>query len=313
MGTIGNVFSILIFTRKSLWRSCSMYFLASAINNFPVLYFGAITRMLADGYALDPTRYSLPYCRFRNYFSYATYNLSPYWSMWATIDRFCSSSANPRYRQFSQLKVAYVLIPSTILVSGGGFLHTLVFFQIQNGSCKAQSGLYAQFFGIFTLCFYFLPVLLIFIFGLLTIFNVIQQHQRIQPIQMYGTRSAKQIEGQLLKMLLVHLAVYCLLAMPYNVLLAIVAAYTTPSTLFLFIQNLSRILLNASYSVDFYIYTLSARLYRKEFLKLLQHVFGPNLIRIQERTVASTSKANRTYSRSPARIKELVPDNNGTK
>jgi hypothetical protein len=63
-GTVGNILSIIIFTRPTLRRSCSVYFLAGSVNGLIILLFGAMTRWLSDGFTgLDLTHTSLGYCR----------------------------------------------------------------------------------------------------------------------------------------------------------------------------------------------------------------------------------------------------------
>jgi hypothetical protein len=59
-GVIGNVFNIYIFTRPSLYRSCSIYFLAEAINGLVLLLFGTTSRWLGHTFPnLDATTFSI--------------------------------------------------------------------------------------------------------------------------------------------------------------------------------------------------------------------------------------------------------------
>lgn len=55
LGTLGNLFNLIILTRKSLRvSSCLFYFFSSSIANLVCLWCGLLTRLLS-GYNLDPT------------------------------------------------------------------------------------------------------------------------------------------------------------------------------------------------------------------------------------------------------------------
>ncbi|CAF3914316.1 unnamed protein product [Rotaria magnacalcarata] len=64
-----------------------------------------------------------------------------------TIDRFVSTTAEVRYRSFSQLKVAYRVAPIVIIVSLLSSTHMLVFYG-SYPSCTAQSGTYAIIYSV---------------------------------------------------------------------------------------------------------------------------------------------------------------------
>ncbi len=67
-----------------------------------------MTRWLADGFNLDPTRTSLSFYCFRSYLVYVIYNLAPYLTACKTIDRFYSSFSNANIRCLSS-RISYRL------------------------------------------------------------------------------------------------------------------------------------------------------------------------------------------------------------
>ncbi|CAF0953517.1 unnamed protein product [Didymodactylos carnosus] len=231
--------------------------------------------MLADGFSVDPTRYSTVFCKFRNYISYVIYRIPSDFTLMATVDRYCCSSQSTKRRKFSTLQVSYYVIPiiiaSVMLISS----HILIYFQIDRriNICRPKEGRYTEFFGAFNLFMYILSLYVLVLFGFLTIVNVRkQQRRRIMPIRlsMASTHYKKrQREAQLYIILFFHVASYLFLALPFVLSLLFTAVVKKPTSTFLFIQNLSRILFNSWYSIQFYIFTMSARLYRYEFFSAL--------------------------------------------
>jgi hypothetical protein len=257
-GVIGNIFSILIFTRPTLRRSCSVYFLAGSVNGLIILLFGAMTRWLADGFShLDPTRTSLSFCRFRSYIVYVIYNLAPYFTACITIDRFCSSCTNPNIRRLSsRVRIAYTVVPIVILITLIAYIHMVIRFTIVNSVCRPEMGSYAAFFPIFTTGYYFFGIVIIVIFGLGTSYNIRSQQRRIQPIIILTTaveRRRARGDTQLLLILLIHVICYASLALPYHISLIVGAVKPTlaVNTTFRFIQQMAIITLNLSQSVSF--------------------------------------------------------------
>ncbi|CAF4841233.1 unnamed protein product [Rotaria sp. Silwood1] len=70
-GTFGNLFNIIIFTRRSLCNNpCSVYFLAGSIANFFVMYVALLTRYLATSWNLDPAATNMIWCKIRYFLIY---------------------------------------------------------------------------------------------------------------------------------------------------------------------------------------------------------------------------------------------------
>ncbi|CAF1590654.1 unnamed protein product [Adineta ricciae] len=149
----------------------------------------------------------------------------------------------------------------------------LVGFTVVNSVCQAQSGFYAEFFPFFTTGYYFFSIVLIIFFGFGTSYNIRSQRRKVRAIRVMENR---QIRGdtQLLLLLFVHVICYISLALPYHISLVIGATYPTllVNPKFQFIQNLTIILLYLSQAINFYAFTLTANLYRKELFNLLRKV-----------------------------------------
>ena len=270
-GIIGNILNIYILTRPAVRRTCSIYFLAGAINGLILLSFGSTSRWISNTFEEhDATRYSLFFCRFRNYIMNIIYNLAPYFIACVTIDRFCSSSINPSTRRWSaNPKIAYKVLFIIILSTSISFSQVFFFYEIVDESCRLRSGFSTKFFPLFTTMYYLSAVFLIVAFGFGTIKNIRAQSKRIRTItncvNRYDRRRAKN-DAQVLMMLLIQVICYALFALPYH-LTVIVAAiqplYITNRT-FTFLQQMGIIALNLNHAVS--ISQISKSLMRESFL-----------------------------------------------
>ncbi|CAF3557167.1 unnamed protein product [Rotaria sp. Silwood1] len=94
LGTIGVILNIIIFTRRSLViNSCIHYLLANTVANFIVLYWVVITRIMSDGYKIDPSITSDVFCKMKYFLTYVSRTLSTWFLLLACIDRWASSPA----------------------------------------------------------------------------------------------------------------------------------------------------------------------------------------------------------------------------
>jgi hypothetical protein len=93
MGTIGNLFNILLFTRTSVWcqSPCIPYLLGSSIASLFIIYTTTLTRMLLS-FQITPLYYNQILCKIVVYVSIAS-NVSATWFMiGACFDHYISSS-----------------------------------------------------------------------------------------------------------------------------------------------------------------------------------------------------------------------------
>lgn len=244
-----------------MYRSCSIYFLAGAVNGLLLLLFGTTTRWLGHTFdELDATRFSLFFCRFRNYLINIIYDLAPYFIACVTVDRFCSSSTDTRIRRLSaQPRIAYTVINIVTLMALLAYTHTLIYYTINDSLCQSYPGFYTRFFSFFATVYYFAAVFIIIIFGLGTAYNVRIQKRRVQTMTIRVNQAdRKQIrnDNQILFMLIVHVTCYICFAMPYYITLIVAAVVPSAvaSPIFVFIQHIAIVALNFSQAVskDFY-------------------------------------------------------------
>ncbi|CAF1354659.1 unnamed protein product [Didymodactylos carnosus] len=202
--------------------------------------------------------------------------LSRYYIVLACIDRFALTSTNVKYRQFSQTKVAYYLIPITALVWFIIPMHIVIFQTIDINRCT-QVGFYLLFFSIYTVIFAtIIPPLSMILFILLIFNNLKQIRKRIQPTLTPHQIHIKQRDYQLMKMLWLQVSVYIcstLLYPPALLYIAITKDIQKNNTrlaiesLMIFLTTGFLIYINVS--MPFYLYLFISKTFRKEYKQII--------------------------------------------
>lgn len=225
LGLFGNIVNMLIFIRpRLLGNPCSTYFFWASITNLNVLFFGLVTRVLSEGFGIDPVSNNLGFCRFRYFILHSSMVLSSWFTILAGVDRYCISSRSITCRQHSNLRSSRLLVALTTLVCFALYSHVFALFtieQLQSGpSCYAQAGAYRIFYDFFYFATYsFTPPLVMVAVGLATFYNVHHVHRAIQPADQLArnARSLKRRDRQLIKMTLVQVLCAILLTLPIAV------------------------------------------------------------------------------------------------
>ncbi|CAF3955687.1 unnamed protein product, partial [Adineta steineri] len=204
--------------------------------------------------------------------------IAPYFTACITIDRFLSSCPDANLRRLSSRpQTAYIVIPIVILMTSIAYIHIPIRYTIIRSICQPVPGFYANFFPFFTTGYYFFAIILIIIFGLGTSYNIRSRRRRIQPLvntnRVVERRRARG-DAQLLIILFVHVICYAALALPFHITLMIAAIKPTLAVniIFLFAQQITFVTLNLSQSISFYVFTLTAKMYRKELINLIRRV-----------------------------------------
>lgn len=275
-GTVGNSLNLCIFTRPNLYRSpCTLYLIAASIDNLLVTYTTMITRLLADGYSIDPTANSMAFCKVRYYVGYVLFALSPYFFILACFDRYCSSSQSVVLRSWSDRRIAKRLIVVAIIAACLVYVHMAIFFEVQAISatftyCYSRRGVYSTFYSIFYLIAYcLLPPFFMGLFTILTLNNVRRQSRQIMPgVAMQGVH--RRLDRQLMRMLLYQVSTQLVCVVPFAIL-SLMGIFTTTTAVLNFLNQLARIPLFFSYSASFYVFTLSSPVYKYELMKFIKY------------------------------------------
>lgn len=270
-GTCGNILNILILTRQRLrGYACSLYFVALSIVNVFYTSVVLVFNLLTDGHNIDPAKHSNVFCKIISYFLNLCPMLAVTFIVLASIDRYCSSSVHVRVRRFSQLNIARAAISIATSVIVVLMVGSLIVFDLRDdgAGCTTRSdSLFNQVFLFVEIVLYAViaPCLLI-LFGTLTIVNTtrIGQHR-------VGVSRTRRTEKELARMLIVQVASHVLLSAPFCVffLLLVVPTPFRYTLRFFVIFTLCKIPIYMTYLSPFFLYILSARIYRQELMALI--------------------------------------------
>jgi hypothetical protein len=275
LGTIGNVLNLLIFTRPTLLRSsCTLYLIATSIDNILVIYTSVLTRLLATGFNYDITIISDLLCKLRFYPGYVFLAVSPYFYILACFDRYCSSSTSATRRSWCDKKIAIRLIIGAIILASILYLHIIIFFErlvVATGFyCYARAGIYNTFYRIFYLVVYcILPPFCMSLLSILTLKNIRQQARRTRPALAIENQSLRRIDQQMVRMLFSQVLIELLGVLPHATLNLTGLFVNTSTTIYTFFSQITVLPLFVSYAISFYVYTLSSRVYRQELMKII--------------------------------------------
>jgi hypothetical protein len=233
-GIIGNILNILVLTQRTLRsNSCIFLFLISSIANLISILFGLIPRILSS-YQLDLTETNDILCKLRAFIVFTSRTIALWLIVLATIDRWMTSSINIHCRKLSSLKNAQkgslIIISISILCFSqmlycykANLLNTPLICYGKTGYCRILTDITYTYFTIL------LPVILMTIFGLMTISNIRETRMCMKPRKVFSDRHVnkevlvflnqqrqrwKKIERYLRRMLLLQIILLILLTLP---------------------------------------------------------------------------------------------------
>ncbi|UJR18212.1 hypothetical protein I4U23_005113 [Adineta vaga] len=286
-GLIGNILNIFVFLHRTLRsNSCSLLFLTSSIANIISIISGLITRMLS-GWSVDSTDTIVGLCKLRIFILWISRTFVMWILMLTTIDRWFSSSIHVHYRQKSTLKNAYRGIIFLLFFSIILNIDLLYCYQanLENTplKCYSKTAICRLITDLtYALIIYTLPLVLMIIFGLLTIRNIHQIHNRhIQPVVIIciHLKRKKKVDQQLLRMHLIQVFILSILTIPSAIerLYSTLTETNAKSSIQMSIENFLFdivILLNyISSGMPFYIFTLyGGNLFRNAFWDLMKKI-----------------------------------------
>lgn len=311
-GTVGLSLNIVIFTRRNLFRnSCVQYLLGNTLANYVVLYWVIVTRILSDGYGNDLSLRSDFFCRIRYFLTYYARTLSTWSIVLACVDRwFSSSQAKTR---FNTVRFARFILLAASILCFISYFHIFFLFGIQTSttsiSCYARTGVYRLISDLQYLIFYALgPPILMFLFGVLTLNNLRRNRRLVMPQSQTNSsslsQSSKKRDAQLLVMLLFQVLIIIVFTLPFAIQ-KLVDTFTIQSqqtalqrAQYSLLTGTLRLFSYGSHTLGFFFYTLAARIFRLELLRLINSCSYRMTGRILFHTKSGTTRAGATMMRN---------------
>ncbi|CAF3504358.1 unnamed protein product [Rotaria socialis] len=258
LGTIRNVLNLFIFTRPRFLRSsCTLYFIAVSINNIIAIYVSIFNRLLIGGFSIDVGLSSTIVCKLRPYIGYVILALLPYFYVLTCFDRYCSSSASVICRPWSNKTMAKRFICGAIVLAAILYSHMSIFFQIQKvGSdtiCYPEQGLYDSFLE--NILYNYLLFFSIYFPPLPTTNDI---HRRLKI--------------HLIRILFSHFLTQILCVLPFAIITLLGMFVDRTTIVYTFVLRILTLPLFVSYTIAFYVNTLSSQIYRRQLIKLIKKI-----------------------------------------
>ncbi|CAF4602745.1 unnamed protein product [Rotaria sp. Silwood2] len=299
-GIMGNLLNVFVLNQPTLRLNISaLFFNFSSIAELLAIFSGLIAQMLS-GYVADLSATIGWICKVRSIVLYCSRTIVLWLIVLASVDRWLTSSTSVRLRRMSTMKNArrsmFVVLVYTCILNAP----TLYCFEANNLSpprpCYASTYmcrvitdlLYA--FG--TTLF---PLLLMIIFGFMTIKNVHHARIRIQmttnleqnlkntiaSTTINRQLQARKLDRHLIKMLLVQVFLLFLLTCPHAIFRLHLTFTSNPPqkslqyAIQILIYNLFILLTYVANGMPFYIYTLcGGAVFRNTLLNLLKTILN---------------------------------------
>ncbi|CAF1291103.1 unnamed protein product, partial [Adineta ricciae] len=295
LGLLGNIFNCLMFTRSCYRRiPSSVYFLA--LSSFGIIYI--IWTMFPLMYTLnnpDPQANSAIYCKTQKYGIHLLALYLRYTIVFACIDRFLITRTNVRLRSLSSVKTA--IISLIVMVLTGFFIavHILIYTDINSGVCT-MTGLYKLVYAIYQIMVVsIIPPSLMSIFSILTVRSLYQRHSTTQV-------SDRKRDHYMVRMVIIEVVVNVSISIPYSASLfygALTSALKNKSLermeIESFVTFITQVLVYSLSVVPFYLFLLTSKPFRKDFIKLLRNFWNKfamgrtQIIPINDQTYSTTN------------------------
>ncbi|CAF0869686.1 unnamed protein product [Rotaria sp. Silwood1] len=292
-GVVGNLLNCLALSQRTLRSNpCALLFLASSIASLITLISGVAVRLLA-GWTIDLTDSIGWLCKFRIFILFSSRTTASWLIAMATIDRWLSSSIDVRLRHMSTIKNAQRGI--IIIICLSSLVYAQIFYCYEANLIDSPLKCYGKTKWCrilidleFACISVIIPSLLMFIFGLMTIFRIRQTSLRqIQPIMIatltpntnrsQRSQPLRKTDHYLLVMLLMQILLLTLFSLPQAIgnLYSNLTLYQIKSPLSIEINhiifNLFILLTYVTNGMPFYIYTLvGGTVFRRALLKRIR-------------------------------------------
>lgn len=292
-GIIGNLLNLFILSQRKLRSNpCAWLFYISSIFNLISLLSGLATKLFSNNLfnLIDRIEFL---CQLRAFILLTSRTIAAWSIMLATFDRWLLSCTEISYRNLSTLKNARRQMMMIILISIVIYCPIFHCYRINLSNsplkCYSQTIQCRVFLEqIYTFLTILIPLILMVLFGVLTMTNVREMHHRarVPLLTKFPSRSTtiehrqrlKSIDRRLLIMLLIQITFLTCLTLPQalEMIYLTITRTQSKSPLQLTIENsiftFSLLLTYLASGIPFYIYTLSGgRVFREEVYLLFQN------------------------------------------
>ena len=291
-GVVGNILNCMVLSQRTLRSNpCALLFLVSSFIDLISILIGLPPRILA-GWHLDPTAKLNSLCKLRAFIVFSTRTMATWLITIATIDRWLLSSIDIQRRLMSTVKNAQYSMLITFILSALSFVHMFYCYEANRIDTplqcygKSQTCRFATDM-IYSLITIIIPLILMVIFGLMTISNVHHVRNRVQnmvntsinhPSRVKDSKF-RRLDHHLFRMLLIQILLLIILCVPQAIQKFHVTFKPFDSESELedairhFLYNITLLLAFIASGMPFYIYTLAGgKVFRETFFDLMRNI-----------------------------------------
>ena len=278
LGLVGNIFNCIIFMGPLFRRSSSSIYLFSDSIIAIIYLFWSISPFIYTLDHIDPQTQSLFYCKVRLYGSHSLGQCIRYVVILASADRFFATRANVHIRALSSVRMAVKLVFIICVMWLVASIHIPILMNIRGGIC-GMFGLYKIIYSIYQITLSgIVPPVLMSIFSVLTIRSLHQRHG--------NQERARQRDRDFMRMVIAEVVVNIVTSIPYSSNL-VYGAVTynivdkSPQRLEIeaFISFFTQFLVYLISVAPFYLFILTSKPFRKEFINLIVKCWNKYVIR----------------------------------
>jgi len=267
LGILTNSLTIWIFCSRALRSSaCTQYFLAYAVLNTIYMLIGCPAQFLRS-LGIDWASNVIT-CKIFFYLMLFQPPAARLMLAFAAFDRYRSSSSSRPLQSISKVKRARIVIVISTILMLICMSPTLIIYYWNETSqtCITYTDPVSNLFMYSQMLFFYLITpMVILIFGGLTVYNI-----RIRKHKIH-VQTNRRTEGQLARMLLAQITTHIILSLPFGVVYCMNSIDSSTRTLnILAIRYLFLIWYQCDFFISFFLYVLTGKVYREEFLKIFK-------------------------------------------
>jgi hypothetical protein len=174
LGNLGNLANVIVFSRGTLHAHvCSWYFICLSLVHTLLLNASCLLQIVIASTGYDITYNGIVLCKLVSYLFDLSFVLSRHFFCLIAIDRWMITSPNVWLRGLSSTRITRWVIIISVIFWSIFTVHSAIGFETTVSGCIPPSGsTYLLFYSIYSIIVSFLPMLIVIIFGVLTLRNV---------------------------------------------------------------------------------------------------------------------------------------------
>ncbi len=283
VGTIGNGLSLMVMCQKGMrGTAAATYLSAIAVVDTLVVYFGQIPEIV---------RYYMPevsklvnawHCALRPYCLYTAGDVAVWMVLALTVDRYIAVCRPQHSKQLCTQQRAVKVICGLLLFALLKNLSVPVAYVPGSTSCLVTRPWlevymrYVRPWGAFIL-YALIPVTSVLVLNLLIIRRLVQVHQSVKTSGTSGgPQSISSLAGSSLTAMFLSVSIFFLVLLTPSMLNYAIMAHRSPHPYDKLITAIFDSLAYINHSINFFLYCLTGRRFRKEFLRLVSKVYYMN-------------------------------------